>query len=222
MDPALLAQFPLLEEAVAALGLTCWAMVELEADDALASAAATCARHPGVSRAFICTPDKDLAQAVVGDKVVQVHRRGSRSGGGEQVWDEEGVRARFGVGPESVPDYLALVGDSADGYPGLPGWGPRSAAAVLARFGHLEAVPERFSDWGLALRRGERLAATLAAHRDLAGLFRDLATLRVDASLLEDPASLRWEGPRPDLASVCRALDAPALVRRAEALADSL
>ncbi len=223
----LLAQFALLEEALEALGLVVWAMVELEADDALASAAAVAADDPAVERVLICTPDKDLAQCVVDQRVVQLDRRRRRGaqpepadGGGPTLIDEEAVRARFGVGPASIPDYLALVGDSADGYPGLPGWGPKSAATVLGRYTHLESIPDDFAEWEVAVRGGAGLADTLSSQRDLAGLFKDLATLRVERSLLAGVAELSWAGPRPELAEMCRRVDAPRLLARAEELAD--
>src|SRR5687768_2980253 len=143
IDPDLLAQFPLLEEALSALGVAVWPMIEFEADDALASAAEIASRDPRVTRVIICTPDKDLAQCVDGTRVVQLHRR-TRT-----TLDADGIRAKFGVWPASIPDYLALVGDSADGYPGLPGWGAKSAAAVLGRYEHLESIPEDWRTWGV-------------------------------------------------------------------------
>jgi 5'-3' exonuclease len=214
----LLAQFPLLEEAISALGVVVWPMIELEADDALASATATAAADAEVDQVLICTPDKDLAQCVVDRRVVQLDRR-RRPDGGPTVTDEAGVVAKFGVVPASIPDYLALVGDSSDGYPGLQGWGAKSTAAVLARYGHLEDIPELSLNWDLSLRGGKALASTLAQQKDLALLFRDLATLRVDPSLLEDVASLRWRGPAPEFAGLCRRLGADDLRRRADALA---
>jgi 5'-3' exonuclease len=218
MPPELLAQFPLLEDAVAALGVVVWPMVEVEADDALASAAAAAAADPEVEQILICTPDKDLAQCVVDRRVVQLDRR-RRADSGPIVTDEAGVVAKFGVAPSSIPDYLALVGDSSDGYPGLPGWGAKSTAAVLARYGHLEDVPELAIRWDITVRGGTALASTLAEQRDLALLFRDLATLRVDPSLLDGVASLQWEGPTSDFAELCRRLGADDLRRRAESLA---
>ena len=174
IEPALRAQFPLVEEALAALGVTVWGMVEVEADDALATAAARAARDPRVERVVICTPDKDLAQCVVGGRVVQLDRRA------DAIRDADGVRERFGVPPESIPDYLALVGDSADGFPGLPGWGAKSAATVLARHLHIDAIPDDPADWDVAVRGAARLADSLREGRELAGLFRLLATLRTD------------------------------------------
>ena len=190
----LLAQFPLLEEALMALGVTVWPMVEFEADDALASAATLAAADARVDRVLVCTPDKDLAQAVSGTRVVQMDRR-RRS-----VRDEAGVVAKFGVPPVSIPDYLALVGDSSDGYPGLPGWGAKSAAAVLARFGHLENIPADWTTWAVNASRPAALAATLAREREHAFLFRELARLRTDLPLFSDVDQLRWAGPTPAFA----------------------
>ena len=190
----LLAQFPLLEEALMALGVTVWPMVEFEADDALASAATLAAADARVDRVLVCTPDKDLAQAVSGTRVVQMDRR-ARS-----VRDEAGVVAKFGVPPVSIPDYLALVGDSSDGYPGLPGWGAKSAAAVLARFGHLENIPADWTTWAVNASRPAALAATLAREREHAFLFRELARLRTDLPLFSDVDQLRWAGPTPAFA----------------------
>lgn len=185
VEPELLAQFPLLEEALRAAGFVVWPMVEFEADDALASAAARAAADPKVERVFLCTPDKDLAQCVRGTRVVQFDRR-QRS-----LRDEAGVVARFGVGPASIPDYLALVGDSADGFPGLRGWGAKSAAAVLARFHHLESIPDDHRLWGVDVVRPAALAETLARERERASLFRRLATLREDIPLFESVDELR-------------------------------
>jgi len=188
IDPALLAQFPLLEEALADAGITVWPMVEFEADDALAAAAALAAADPRVERVVICTPDKDLAQCVRGTRVVQLNRR-TRT-----FFDEAGVVAKFGVPPASIPDYLALVGDAADGFPGLSGWGAKSAAAVLARYGRLEAIPADPRAWNVNVAGAARLAQTLARDRDLALLFRTLATLRTDIPLFNDVETLRWSG----------------------------
>ena len=213
MDPRLLGQFGLVEVALEAMGVVVWPMVELEADDALAGTAAVAADDPGVTQVVICTPDKDLGQCVRGTRVVQLDRRRM------VVYDEAGVTAKFGVGPASIPDYLALVGDSADGYPGLPGWGARSAAAVLARWGHLEQIPDRPADWAVPLRNRPALATTLAARRDEARLFKDLATLRADRSLLPDVAALRWTGPTEVFAEVCERIDARGLAAAAARLA---
>ena len=188
VDPDLLSQFPLLEEALEALGVRVWAMVDQEADDALAAAAAVASTDPRVERVLVCTPDKDLAQCVVDPRVVQLDRRRGR------LIDEAAVHEKFGVRPTSIPDWLALVGDSADGFPGLPGWGAKSAAAVLARYGHLEAIPEDADQWDVEIRGVAKLGATLASKRDLALLFRDLATLRRKAPVgaVDDWA---WLGP---------------------------
>src|ERR671913_1909930 len=189
IEPDLLAQFPLLEEALAAFGFVVWPMIEFEADDALAAGAAAAAADPRVDRVIICTPDKDLAQCVRGTSVVQLNRRTRKT------MDEAGVVAKFGVPPASIPDYLALVGDAADGYPGLPGWGARSTAAVLARFGRLEDIPADWREWGVNAKNPAALASTLHRERDRAHLFRDLATLRTDASVFRDVEDLRWTGP---------------------------
>jgi len=207
IDPPLLAQFPLLEEALTALGVTVWPMVEFEADDALAAAAEAAARDPRVERVFVCTPDKDLAQSVRGTRVVQMDRRA------RTIRDEAGVVARFGVGPASIPDYLALVGDTSDGYPGLPGWGAKSAAAVLGRYRHLEQIPEDWRTWGVNAASPGRLARVLAESHDDVSLFRTLATLRTDIDLFDDVDELRWVGPTPAFAPLAARLDA-ALVRK--------
>ena len=185
IDPDLFAQFPLLEEALVAAGIVVWPMVEFEADDALAAAAVAAAADPRVERVIICTPDKDLAQCVRGTRVVQLNRR-TRT-----FFDEAGIVAKFGVPPRSIPDYLALVGDAADGFPGLPGWGAKSAAAVLAKYGHLEAIPADPRDWIANVASPARLAQTLRRDRELALLFRNLATLRTDIPLFDDVEMLR-------------------------------
>jgi 5'-3' exonuclease len=205
LDSALLGQFGLVEVALAAMGVVVWPMVELEADDALAGAAAVAADDPAVGQVVICTPDKDLGQCVRGTRVVQLDRRR------RVVYDEAGVTAKFGVGPASIPDYLALVGDAADGYPGLPGWGARSAAVVLARYGHLEQVPDHPGEWAVPLRNRPALAATLREGRGRAMLFKDLATLRADRSLLDGVGRLRWTGPTELFAEVCARIDAGSL-----------
>jgi len=202
IEPDLLAQFPLLESTLSALGVPVWPMVALEADEALASAAAIAARDPRVERVIICTPDKDLAQCVSGTRVVQMHRRTRK------ILDETGVIEKFGVPPASIPDYLALVGDSADGYPGLPGWGAKSAAAVLARYGHLESIPEDWRSWGVNAARPGALAMTLAEERDRALLFRNLATLRTHLPLFESVDELQWKGPTDAFAQIAERLDA--------------
>lgn len=181
----LLAQFPLLEEALSVAGVVVWPMVEFEADDALAAAAAAAAADTRVERVIICTPDKDLAQCVRGTQIVQLNRRT------RVTYDEDGVIAKFGVPPGSIPDYLALVGDAADGYPGLPGWGAKSTAAVLARYGHLESIPENWQEWHVNVANRGTLARTLSRERDRAVLFRTLATLRTDITLFDDVEQLR-------------------------------
>jgi 5'-3' exonuclease len=213
LDPLLLAQFQPLEEALAALGVIVWPMVGVEADDALATAAVRAAADPRVDQVLICTPDKDLAQCVRGERIVQLDRRTGA------LRDESGVREKFGVLPTSIPDWLALVGDSADGYPGLPGWGERSAAAVLARYGHLEQIPRLAPDWDVVVRGALRLATTLTEQRERALLFRTLATLRLDAPIEAGVDALRWRGPRPEFAAWAGRLGTPALYARASALA---
>jgi 5'-3' exonuclease len=212
MEPLLLAQFPLLEDALSALGVAVWPMVEYEADDALASAARVGADDPRVDEVIICTPDKDLGQAV-GGKVVQLDRRK------DVLLDTDGVRAKFGVSPESIPDWLALVGDSADGFPGLPGFGAKTAAALLARYGHVEAIPDDAREWDVpGVRGADRLAATLTAGRKVADLFKDLATLRTDAAVgsVDD---WEWRGARDDFGDWCVRFGWPKLAERAERLA---
>ena len=208
--PELLAQFPLAERAMEALGLVVWPMVAFEADDAMATAAARFADAPGVERVLICTPDKDLAQCVRGERVVTRDRRR------EITVDEAGVVARWGVGPASFPDYLALVGDSADGFPGLPGWGARSAAAVLGRFEHLEGIPANTGEWHVDVRSAATLNSTLRAQWADALLFRRLATLDTDAPLPQrDPEELRWRGARrAEFTALCEELGQPRLAER--------
>jgi 5'-3' exonuclease len=202
VDAALLAQFAILEDALSALGVVVWPMVEFEADDALATGAARLAEDSRVGRVVICTPDKDLAQAVRGSRVVQLNRRT------RVTMDESGVMAKFGVRPHSIPDYLALVGDASDGYPGLRGWGAKSTSAVLAKFEHLEAIPDNWREWGVNAASPAALAATLGSHREQAFLFRDLATLRTSVPLTEDLDALRWTGPTPRFETVAAKLDA--------------
>ena len=201
IEPSLLKQFPLLEEALAALGVVVWPMVEFEADDALASAAAIAEKDKRVERVIIRTPDKDLAQSVRGTRVVQFVVR-TRT-----FMDEAGVVKKFGVPPASIPDYLALVGDSSDGYPGLPGWGAKSASSVLARFGHLENIPADWHDWHANATRPAQLAETLARDREKAMLFRHLATLRSDLDLFENVDELKWKGPTPAFKKLGAKLD---------------
>jgi 5'-3' exonuclease len=210
IEPALLAQFHPLEEALAAFGFVVWPMVELEADDALASAAAAAAAVSDVQKVCIWTPDKDLAQCVAGDRVVQVDRRSG------QIRDETGVKAKFGVSPRSIPDYLALVGDSADGYPGVPGWGAKSAAALLSRYEHLADIPITDPQWRPNTANAGKLAVSLRSNWDLALLFRTLATLRTDAPLFTLVDELRWKGPRPEARDLSRRIAAETLLERAE------
>lgn len=208
VDPELLAQFGLAEEAVSALGLVVWPMVEFEADDALATGAARFKSVPGVEQVWVCSPDKDLAQTVSGARVVCWDRRR------DIVLDEEGVQRKFGVRPGSIPDWLALVGDSADGYPGIPGWGAKSASAVLSRFDHLESIPADPRAWGLPVGRASRLAENLGARRQEALLYRQLATLRIDVPLVETLGDLEWLGARDKLREVCRSLGDEAFLAR--------
>jgi 5'-3' exonuclease len=202
IDPALLAQFHPLEEALAAMGVAVWPMIELEADDALAAAARIAAADPRVGTVYICTPDKDLAQSVRGTRIVQMDRRA------RTVRDVPGVIQKFGVPPASIPDYLALVGDSSDGYPGLVGWGAKSAAAVLAKYGHIESIPDDWRSWGVNASKPAILAATLTRDRDRALLFRDLATLRTDIDLFDAVDDLRWKGPTPAFQALAKQFDA--------------
>ena len=216
IDPMLFAQFRPLEEALEALGVVVWRMTDLEADDALASAAAKASGDTRVEQVFICTPDKDLAQCVTGRRVVQFDRRAGA------LRDDAAVLAKFGVPPGSIPDYLALVGDTADGFPGLRGWGVKSTALVLGRYLHLEAIPDDAAAWDVEVRGATRLAAELATHRDLAARFRDLATLRTTASVFEAVDDLRWTGPRPVFFEVCARLNTASFYTRAQALARGL
>jgi 5'-3' exonuclease len=204
IEPDLLAQFGLLEEVLASAGVVVWPMVEFEADDALAAAAAAAAQDARVDRVVICTPDKDLAQCVRGCRVIQLNRRTGL------MLDETAVVKKFGVLPESIPDYLALVGDSADGYPGLRGWGPKSSAAVLSTFPHLEAIPSDWREWSVNASNAGALARTLSTDRDRAFLFRTLATLRTDITLFDDVDELRWNGPKAGFEIIGKRLDAAA------------
>jgi len=213
IDPLLYAQFQPLEDALGALGVVVWPMVEFEADDALAAAAAMATADMRVDQVVVCTADKDLAQCVSGDRIVQLDRRT------RERRDESAVRQKFGVPPASIPDWLALVGDAADGYPGLPGWGRTSAAAVLARYRHLEHVPPLATAWDVPVRGSMRLAATLADQRERALLFRELATLRTDAPIGADVDALGWTGPRADFATWSERLGARELHERASRLA---
>jgi 5'-3' exonuclease len=214
MDPVLHAQFGLAEDACRALGVVTWPMIEFECDDALASAAARFATVPAVEQVVICSPDKDLAQCVRDTRVVCLDRMRRK------VLDADGVRAKFGVEPLSMPDWLALVGDSADGYPGVPRWGAKSAARVLAVYKHLEAIPPDSADWSLQVRGAAALADSLAARRADALLFRELATLRTDVPLAEPLAALRWTGPKPEFGELAAQLQDPVIVERAARLAE--
>jgi len=201
VEPDLLAQFPLLESVLSAAGIVVWPMVEFEADDALAAGALTAALDSRVDRVIICTPDKDLAQCVSGTRIVQLNRRT------RVTLDEPGVVQKFGVSPKSIPDYLALVGDSADGYPGLRGWGAKSSAAVLAKYGHLESIPSDWREWHVNAVNAGALADTLIRERDRALLFRTLATLRTDLPLFKDVDELRWVGATAGFEELAARLD---------------
>jgi len=205
----LLSQFSVLEEALDAMGVVVWPMVEYEADDALASAAAKAAGDDRVRQVILCTPDKDLSQCVVGTRVVQLDRRRGI------VRDEAAVEAKFGVKPQSIPDYLAVRGDSADGFPGVPGWGEKAAAATLSRYRHLENIPRDWREWHPSIGNARRLASSLFNSWDDAMLFRKLATLRLDALALESVDDLRWRGPRPSFEEHCRVMGSTDLFRRA-------
>jgi 5'-3' exonuclease len=219
IPPELFAQFELLEEALAALGVVVWPMVDVEADDAMASAATLASASRGVERVVICSPDKDLAQCVVGQRVVQLDRRSGT------IRDEAGVVEKFGTLPATIPDWLALVGDSADGFPGLAGWGARSASQVLAHYGSIEAIPDAVATWDPAVRKAvrgsDKLAATLAASRDQAMLFRLLATLRSDLPLFDDVEETRWVGPTEQMVKVGELLRDGSLYERAVRLSAS-
>jgi 5'-3' exonuclease len=209
VEPDLLAQFHPLEDALRALGVVVWAMEEFEADDALAAAATLAAESTAVEQVIICTPDKDLSQCVRGQRVVQLDRRK------RELRDERGVVARFGVGPASIPDYLALVGDSADGFPGIPGWGEKASSTVLARYIHLERIPPHAAEWDVAVRGAARLAAALEENRALATLFRTLATLRTDVRVFTRIDELRWRGPQRAFEHLTQQLGVPGLWGRA-------
>ena len=210
VEPDLLAQFPLAEQISVALGLTVWPMDEFEADDAIAAAAVHFARFPAVEQVLMCSPDKDLAQVVSGQRVVMLDRRRG------EVIDEAGVLEKFGVPPPSIPDYLALVGDAADGIPGIPRWGARSTAAILTRYGSIDAIPADAGDWNVKVRGAANLAKALVAQHHDALLYRRLATLRLDVPLPEtEPEQLRWTGARqPDLADLCESLGLESLLNR--------
>lgn len=212
IDPQLRSQFPLLEQALTAMGVRVWPMVEWEADDGLASAAAVATDDERVEQVVIMTPDKDLAQCVDGARIVQVDRRNNK------VFDRQGVIEKFGVPPESIPDYLGLVGDSADGFPGIAGWGAKTTATVLQAFAHIENIPEDPLTWKLKVRGAATLAQALNDNRANAMLFKDLATLRVDRSLLPSVDGLHWTGPRPEFAALCERLEAERVFERADRL----
>ena len=214
IDPALLGQFHPLEVTLEALGVVVWKTVKYEADDALASAAIRAAADARVEQVFVCTPDKDLAQMVDGGRIVQFDRRAGT------VRDADGVRGRFGVDPASIPDYLALMGDSADGFPGLRGWGAKSASTVLSRYRHLEDIPDDGSRWDVTVRGAATLARTLAENREPASLFRDLATLRTTLPVFDAVDELQWTGPQPGFFDVCARLNASGYFRRAQATAE--
>jgi 5'-3' exonuclease len=213
IEEALRSQFELLEDALAAAGFTVWPMLEYEADDALASGAALAAADRRVEQVLLCTPDKDLAQCVDGTRVVQLDRRK------RVVSDAAGVVAKFGVEPASIPDYLGLVGDSADGFPGLAGWGAKSTSIVLARYAHIESIPDAAEDWDVTVRGASKLAATLAEQRESALLFRRIATLVTDVPGLGSVDDLAWSGPTAELAELADYLDAPRIAERASRLA---
>jgi len=206
--PELLSQFPVLEEALEAMGVMVWPMVRFEADDALASAAAKAAQDDRVKKVFICTPDKDLSQCVVGTRVVQLDRRRNI------LRDEAGVVMKFGVKPQSIPDYLAVVGDSADGFPGLPGWGTKAAALTLSQYPHLEDIPRDWQEWHPSIKRARLLSESLFSAWSDALLFRTLATLRLDVPVFDTVEDLRWKGPRPDFEERCRRMKSPNLFGR--------
>lgn len=208
VPPELLSQFPILEEALASMGVLVWPMVYFEADDALASAAAKAAADDRVRQVFICTPDKDLAQCVAGARVVQFDRRR------DIVRDEAGIVTKFGVSPKSIPDYLAVVGDNADGYPGLPGWGVKAAALTFSRYAHLEDVPKDWQTWHPSIRKARLLSEALFGSWEDALLFRTLATLRLDVPVFEGVEDLRWKGPIASFREYSRRLQAPDLLRR--------
>jgi 5'-3' exonuclease len=204
----LLSQFPVLEEALEAMGVVVWPMVYYEADDALASAAAKAAKDDRVRQVLICTPDKDLGQCVVETRVVQLDRRRGI------LRDEAGVVVKFGVKPESIPDYLAVVGDSADGFPGLPGWGPKAAALTLSQYPHLESIPKDWREWHPSIRKAQQLSESLVNAWNDALLFRTLATLRLDVPVFDTVEDLRWKGPRPNFEERCQQMKSPDLLSR--------
>jgi len=213
IDPVLHKQFHPLEKALSAMGVAVWPMEEFEADDGLASAAVKAAADEAVEQVFICTPDKDLAQCVVDNRVVQFDRRAGL------LRDAKGVREKFGVSPSSIPDYLALMGDSADGFPGLPGWGHKSASTLLGHYGHLEQIPEKPDSWVVKVRGAKKLAQTLVEQREVALRFRDLATLREDAPVFDSVEQVRWIGPQANFFDLCAKMNAGRIYRRVDRLA---
>lgn len=212
VPPELLSQFPILEEALQAMGVVVWPMIYYEADDAMASAAKKTAQDDHVTQVLICTPDKDLSQCVVGTRVVQLDRRRNL------LRDEAGVVAKFGIKPQSIPDYLAVVGDTADGFPGLAGWGAKAAALTLSRYVHLEDIPKDWHDWHPSINRARTLSESLFNGWNDAVLFRTLATLRLDVPVFDGVDDLRWKGPRADFLEHCNRMRTPDLFRRASAL----
>jgi 5'-3' exonuclease len=214
--PELLSQFPVLEEALAAMGVVVWPMVYFEADDALASAAAKAALEEHVNQVFICTPDKDLSQCVVGTRVVQLDRRR------DALRDEVGDVAKLGVNPQSIPDYLAVVGDSADGFPGIAGWGAKAAALVLSRYPRLEDIPKGWPEWHPSIRKARLLSESLFGAWNDALLFRTLATLRLDVPVFETVEDLRWKGPGANFEECCRRMNARNLLDRARVAASAI
>lgn len=214
IDPVLHKQFHPLEKALSAMGVAVWPMEEFEADDGLASAAVKAAADEAVEQVFICTPDKDLAQCVVDHRVVQFDRRAGL------LRDAEGVREKFGVSPSSIPDYLALMGDSADGFPGLPGWGHKSASTLLGHYGHLEQIPEKPDSWAVKVRGAKKLAQTLVEQREVALKFRDLATLREDAPVFDSVDQVRWVGPQANFFDLCAKMNVGRIYRRVDKLAN--
>ena len=209
--PELLSQFPILEEALESMGAVVWPMTYFEADDALAAAAAKAAADERVKQVLICTPDKDLAQCVVGNRVVQLDRRRNI------LRDEAGIEEKFGVKPESIPDYLAVTGDSADGYPGISGWGPKAASLALSKYRRLENIPKDWHEWDTSIRRARPLAESLFAAWDEALLYRTLATLRLDVPVFDSVENLKWTGPRQNFEQSCERLRASDLYRRVSA-----
>jgi len=214
IDPVLHKQFHPLEKALSAMGVAVWPMEEFEADDGLASAAVKAAADEAVEQVFICTPDKDLAQCVVDNRVVQFDRRAGL------LRDAEGVREKFGVSPSSIPDYLALMGDSADGFPGLPGWGHKSASTLLGHYRHLEQIPEKPDSWAVKVRGAKKLAQTLVEQREVALRFRDLATLREDAPVFDSVEQVRWVGPQANFFDLCAKMNVGRIYRRVDKLAN--